>query len=224
MPISTGFYKKIANWVVDESKTQVKFRPFLTNGNPYKARVFLVSANASPVFLVEQAGEPLFAEALINHKILTELYGNELSAASREFKGSLQFEQWMQEVYDENVLYTSLNTYQTNDAKLAKTLDEKNYARGQVIFSEVLEEFQPEIIILQGSVAFSQFKTMYADQLEILNMTDSKVQDIEDAGAFAKLRYTNGRVATVLVTRSMSYFGKDGAKFEQFKEHLMKML
>lgn len=226
MPISVGFYKKVSQWLMDTSLESVKFRPFLTKGNPYKSRIFLVSSNAVPYFHVENNSEKIFAESLVNRPLLEELYFSELQAAPREFQGSLQFEAWL-EAQGHSLLYTSLNAYQLNgqdDVKLAKQNDEENYARGERIFKEVLHEFQPEILILQGATALNQFKKQFAENLVLYYPTITKVQLLEEAGPFAEMHFANGKKMLVFVTRSMGYFGQDGAKFEKFKEKLMEAL
>lgn len=226
MPISVGFYKKIYQWLMNTNGENVKFRPFLTKENPYKSRIFLVSQNAVPYFHVEDASERVFVEALVNRPLLEELYCSELKIAPREFQGSLQFEAWL-EAQGESLLYTSLNTYQLDsqdEAKLVKQTDCENYARGEQIFFDVLNEFQPEILILQGTAAFNQFKKQFAENLVIYNPTITKVQLLEETGPFAEMHYANGKKMLVFVTRSMSYFGQDGAKFEKFKDNLLKVL
>ena len=125
------------------------------------------------------------------------------------------------------VIYTSLNTYQmesTDEAKVAKKEDTANFERGNLIFKEVVEEFLPEIIILQGTAAYEQFKARYADRLAIFNEDVTKVQLLEQTGPFAEMVYEDGKKVSIFVTRSMSYFGADGSKFEQFKENLAKIL
>ena len=92
MPISVGFYKKMHQWLMAEQENTVKFRPFLTKDNPYKSRIFLVSANTVPQLYVEDDNEKVFAEALMNRTLLKREYLDELNRAPREFQGSLQFE------------------------------------------------------------------------------------------------------------------------------------
>lgn len=226
MPISQGFYKKLYQWLMNETNTTVAFRPFLTNGNPYKSRIFLVGANATPSFQVGENEERIFAESLVHRELFMQLFHEQYMKAPREFKGSIYFNQWLEQ-RGESVIYTSLNTYQlesVNDAKIAKKVDTENFARGQQIFNEVLQEFQPEIIVLQGATTFNQFKTMYAEDLVIYNPDITKVQLLEMEGPFAEYHYVTGKKALVFVTRSMSYFGRDGKIFEQFKENLIGIL
>lgn len=227
MTVSVGFYKKIIKWVLDEGTDNVVFRPFLTNGNPYKSRVLLVGQSANPVLKVEQGSESVFVEALVNEDLLDDLYRAELLAASREYKGSVQFLKWYEKMYGENVILTSLNTYQTDSVKELKALqrqDEVNYNKGVKIFKEVIEEFEPEIIILQGAATVEQFKVLYSVNLILLNSTVTKIQELEELGPFAEMFYENGKVVKVFATRSMAYFGKSGESFGMFKEKLEETL
>lgn len=226
MAISTGFYKKIYQWLINEDKDKVLFRPFITDGNPYKSRIFLVGSNAIMPLKVEANSEHIFAEALVSHALLQDMYQHELLQAPRELKGSLQFSQWLQQ-YGESVVYTALNAYQVENVEEIKRLkkeDPVNFKRGQMIFCEVLEEFKPEIIVLQGASAVTQFKAMYAENLVIYHTAITKLPILEEAGPFAEMYYEDGKKALIFAARSMSYFGKDGTTFEKFKGNLVKSL
>lgn len=212
---------------MDAEKNEVLYRPFIIDGNPYKSRVFLVGANAMPLFKVIPSGEKLFADALVNNDLMEDLFYNEIQHTSREFRGSLQFTKWLQKELNETAVYTSLNAYQVenaDDLKLAKKENLQAFARGQVIFDEVFNEFQPEIIVLQGTAALNQFKEMYTERLVIYNPTITKVQQLEVQGPFAEMLDLNGKKVYIFATRSMSYFGKDGSKFEHFKSEIRKFL
>lgn len=227
MTVSVGFYKKIKQWIFAEGTDQVLFRPFHTNGNPYKSRVFLVSAHATPLLKVEENSEQVFIDALVNADLLEELYSPQFTTASREVKGSQQFADWMNESYSEKIVCTSINTYQTNDVKELKVLkkaDPVNYQRGIDVFTEVIDEFQPDVIVLQGSATVEQFKARYAENLIVYHPEMTKVQDLENAGPFAEMYYKNGRVVKIFATRSMAYFGKDGSTFDTFKWKLQEVL
>lgn len=212
---------------MNEAKNEVLYRPFIMDGNPYKSRVFLVGSNAIPFFKVEQGDEKSFADALLNQDLLEDLYDRDIHDAPREFKGSLHFAKWLQKEFNETAVYTSLNTYQVESADELKVVKKENrqaFARGQGIFDEVLNEFQPEIIVLQGTAALNQFKEMYAERLVIYNPTITKVQQLEVEGPFAEMLDQNGKKVFIFATRSMSYFGKDGSKFEDFKNKIREFL
>lgn len=212
---------------MDVEKNEVRYRPFIMDGNPYKSRVFLVGSNAIPFFMVEQGDEKSFADALLNQDLLEDLYDRDIHDAPREFKGSLHFAKWLQKEFNETTVYTSLNAFQVETADELKKVKKENpqaFARGQVIFDEVFNEFQPEIIILQGTAALNQFKEMYAERLVIYNSTITKVQQLEVEGPFAEMLDQNGKKVYIFATRSMSYFGKDGLKFGDFKNKIREFL
>lgn len=228
MAISLGFYKKIFNWVTEEESERTLFKPFQIDGNPYKSRVFLVNLNPNPVLKVEENSVRIFADALVDNELLHDLYRLELSQASREFKGSMQFAAWMKKQFGENIVLTSVNAYQTDEPKELKAIkktDPANYQRGFDIFKAVMNEFQPEVVILQGTAALEQFKVLYNKQLVIYNSSISlKVQELENIGVFAELHYENGKTAKIMACRSMGYFGKEGASFEIFKKRLKEIV
>lgn len=227
MVVSTGFYRKVEKWLVDEQTGEKLYKPFQVSGNPYKANVFLVNTMASPVLATEKSYIKLFADGLVDEEILHELYAGELANASREYKGSVQFAKWLYKVSGEQAVLTSLNAYEVDDVKDAKLIKKQHpaqYERGQEIFDEVFEEFAPKIVILQGKAAVEQFQERFAEGLILKNTKHTKIQDLEEAGLFATLHLEDGRMVEVFATRSMAYFGKDGASFEKFKKNLKKAL
>lgn len=212
---------------MDEAKSKVAYRPFLIDGNPYQSRIFLVGSNALPLFKVKQGGEKSFADALVNQDILEDLYADELLHAPREVKGSFHFADWLQKEFNEPVVYTTINTYQVESTEAFKQIKRENpeaISRGQVIFDEVLNEFQPEFIVLQGTAALNQFKELYAERLVIYNVTLTKVLQLEEDGPFAEMLDANGKRVYIFATRSMAYFGKIGSKFEGFKGKIREKL
>lgn len=225
MTISKGFYKKVEKWLAVETTDKGLFRPFQANGNPYRANLFLVNVAPSPVLESEREYFPLLADALVNATMFDELYGK--NCVSREHKGSMQFAHWLQEALNEVTVITSLNAYQINDIKELKHIKKQNpiqYKRGQAIFDEVLTEFQPKIMILQGKATVDEFKTRFGERLILINTTATKIQDLEAAGLFALLQNEDGTLTEIYATRSMAYFGKDGASFTEFKKLLKKSL
>lgn len=227
MTVSDGFYRKIEKWLIDDETGDKRYKPFQINGNPYKANVFLVNVMANPVLATEQSYVKLFADGLVDEEILQELYAEKLANASREYKGSEQFAKWLYKISGEQVVLTSLNAYEVDDIKDAKLVKKQyptQYERGQQIFEEVLTEFAPKIIILQGKAAVEQFQQRFNERLIIKNTKHTKIQDLEEAGLFATLHTADGRTIEVFATRSMAYFRKDGASFEIFKKNLKKAL
>ena len=222
MSVSIGFYRKLSYWVLDEQQNVV-FRPFLTNGNPYKARVFVITSNAQPKLVERQEEMEVFIESLVDYKLLNENYSHQLKEASKELRGMMKFCASYEEVYNEPIVISSLNTLQVSDATELKTIRKNNialYERGVEIFEEVLQEFKPKVLILQGNTAINEFINKYKEQLMFLNSPTKKVQQLEAEGPLAQMFYEDGEKITIFATRSMSFYTHTNEHFALFKQKL----
>lgn len=229
MTVSMGFYKIIKQWVIDHETGNIAFQPFQTDGNPYKSKVFLVGA--SPELNLDSAEKnlKLYADSLVDGKLFQETFAQELQGASREYKGCLNFISWMKEHYNENVVLTNVNCLSTESAQMFKQMKKHEhplYKRGLQIFEEVLNEFAPEIVILQGSSAYKAFIEQFGDRLDGFEgqSTNETVQQLEQKGVLAKIPLKNGKIINIIVSRSMSYFGKEGNSFVEFKSTINRIL
>ncbi|MEC1179590.1 RNA 2'-phosphotransferase [Metasolibacillus meyeri] len=222
MAVSTGFYKKIKAWVTDDD-ARLAFRPFQVDGNPYKSSIFVVGAFAAPKIESDTTDERVYIDALVNGLLFDEMYGYEMKRKSREYFGMTYFMEWLQQELDEHAIATYINTLQIQGAQELKRVHKEApdlYKRGQVIFQEVVEEFQPRFIVLQGTEAVQQFRANFAAQLTDYYSKVSKVQELEELGIFAELNCKSGNTVKVLACRSMSYYGKEGKAFQAFKDKL----
>lgn len=226
MAVSTGFYKKIKAWVT-EGDARLAFRPFQVDGNPYKSAIFVVGAFAAPKIDSNTTDEGVYIDALVNGLLFDEMYGYEMKQKSREYLGTTYFMEWLAQQVNEQAVATYVNTLQVQNAQELKQAQKESpalYKRGQAIFQEVLEEFQPQWMILHGTEAVQQFRASFAEQLTDHYSQISKVQELEELGIFAELSYKNGNTVKVLACRSMSYYGKEGKAFQAFKEQLQKTI
>lgn len=225
MTVSAGFYKKIREWAV-EATGEITFRPFQVNGNPYKSRVFIVGANATPKVESATTSENIFIESLVYGDLFEELYGYQFVKQSREYSGMMNFAKWMSEEFNENAVISFANTLQVNTAQELKQLKKQMpeaYVKGQQIFKEVVHEFQPEIIILHGAQAVQQFRLLFEKELLDYHPSIDKVQHLEEIGVFAEMHLTAEHKIQVLACRSMGYYGKDGSTFDNFKERIREI-
>lgn len=229
MTVSVGFFKKISDWIRDGYSQEIMYRPFQVNGNPYKSRVFLVGFYPETFAHFHLDDAKIYADSLVDQELFEQLNGVEIDAASREYKGSLNFSQWMKEKFGENVVLTYVNAFIAKDDKQFKQMKKENhvlYQTGKRLFEEVLHEFGPEIIIIQGSKAFDEFREIYQDRL--VHKADAfhtgTVQELEKLGIIAEYPLRNGETCKVLACRNMSYFGKEGATFGKVKETLSGLL
>lgn len=216
MGISAGFQRKIDDWIIGEDWS-VAFCPFLTNINPYKARIFVVGASAQPKVEVDDT----YAEELLSLSFYDELYG--LSQYSREAKGMIAFTNAISK--QAPVVISSINTLMVDSLKEWTTVKKErpaDYEKGFRVFREVLAEFRPELLILHGADALKQFRKQFKDELVDAYPQLDKVQELEKIGPFGEL-LINGRSIKVMACRSLSQYGT-GATFTAFEQEIAKNL
>ncbi|MBB5149395.1 hypothetical protein [Ureibacillus thermosphaericus] len=229
MTVSVGFFRKIYEWVVDGHSDDIQYRPFQVDGNPYKSRVFLVGLYPESLAYFDLNDIKMYADSLVDGELFEQLNGLEIIAASREYKGSLNFAQWMKKEFNENVVLTNVNCLLAKDYKQFKQMKKENhllYLSGKQLFEKVLNEFSPEIIIIQGSKAFDEFREIYQERLihKVETFETGTVQELEKLGVIAEYPLENGENVKVIACRNMSYFGKEGAAFGTVKEVIGRLL
>lgn len=228
MTVSIGFFRKIQEWVVDGLSDEIMYRPFQVNGNPYKAKVFLVNLYPESLGYYDVEDTKIYADSLVDGELFEQLNGLEIIKSSREYKGSLNFIEWMKKNYDEDVVLTSVNCFLAKDDKQFNQMKKENhflYNSGKKLFEEIVYEFAPEIMIIEGSKAFDEFRKIYCERL--VNKVDTfhldNVKELEKHGVIAEFPI-NDRHVKVIACRNMSYFGKEGTSFGHLKETLNQLL
>ncbi|RUL50322.1 hypothetical protein [Lysinibacillus antri] len=224
MTVSTGFFKKIQQWIVDENSGEIAYQPFQVNGNPYKSNVFLLGAIPEPYLQITIEDLKLYADALVNTEVFQEFFHEN---TSREYKGCLNFMAWMKGQLQETVVYTNVNCLYMESTKKYNELKKQkdpSFIKGSEIFQEVLNEFTPKVLIVQGTTAWKYFLEEYEDQLIDYNGKGYSAQQLETNGVVGRLPLANGENVNILVCRSMSYFGKTGTSFGDFKQTLDELL
>lgn len=229
MTVSVGFFRKIHEWVADGQSREIKYRPFQVDGNPYKSKVFLVGLYPESLSSFDLKDAKIFADSLVDGELFEQLNGIQIIRASREYKGSLNFAEWMKKTYNENIVLTNVNCFIAKDDKQFKQMKKENhdcYLTGKKLFEEVLHEFSPEIIIIHGSKAFHEFREIYQDRL--VHKTDAfltgTVQELEKLGIIAEFPLRSGKNSKIIACRNMSYFGKEGGTFGALKEAIGNLL
>lgn len=125
MTVSVGFFRKIYEWIVDGHSDDIQYRPFQVDGNPYKSRVFLVGLYPESLAYFDLNDIKMYADSLVDGELFEQLNGLEIIAASREYKGSLNFAQWMKKEFNENVVLTNVNCLLAKDYKQFKQMKKK---------------------------------------------------------------------------------------------------
>lgn len=224
MGVSIGFHRKINNWAVSQGQ-EVIFQPFLVDGNPYKSRIFVVGGFPQPKFEINHFEQAQYIESLVDVAMFDDLYGEKMQ--SRENKGIATFTQWLKEACGEIAVNTNVTTLMADSAKQLKEFKKtipQDYEKGFQVFREVLEEFQPEILILHGADALKQFRHQFNDCLVDYYAHIEKVQELETVGVFAEMYFHEERKVKILACRSLSMYGKSGGKFTDFKQHVLDQL
>ena len=224
MGVSIGFHRKINDWILSQ-EDGVVFRPFLVDGNPYKSRVFVVGAFPQPKFHIQSDEKQQYIESLVDAALFDSLYGEIMP--SREHKGVAAFGQWLKEVCGEVVVNSNVTTLMVDSEKQLKELKNtapQDYEKGFQVFREVLEEFQPEVLILHGADALKQFRHQFEDSLIDYYARIEKVQELEEVGVFAEIHFHEERKVKILACRNLSMYGKTGEKFANFKKHVRQQL
>ena len=224
MGISIGFHRKVNDWILSQEQ-EVVFRPFLVDGNPYKSRVFVVGAFPQPNLNIQPDEQQQYIESLVDVALFDSVYGEKMQ--SRENKGVTAFTQWLKETCGEAVVNTNVTTLMADSVKQLKEFKKtipQDYEKGFQVFREVLEEFQPEIVILHGADALKQFRHQFEDCLIDYYAHIEKVQELEEVGAFAEIHFNEERKVEILACRNLSMYGKSGEKFAHFKKHVRQQL
>lgn len=227
MAVSAGFYKKIEQWAVDPNTHKIAFQPFQANGNPYKSSIFIIGATPEPYLQIDVEDLDVYAETLVNSNAFQGLFFEEFKTGSREYKGCLYFMEWMKANYNESVVLSYLNCLYVEDSRQYKELKKQNsplYERGLAIFQELLNEFVPKIIIVQGATNWKQFLEQYEELLIAVADLNQPVQHLESQGVLAKLPLANGELVNILACRSLGNFGKTGSSFSDLKQTLNELL
>ncbi|MEK9196725.1 hypothetical protein [Ureibacillus sp. FSL E2-3493] len=225
MSVSKGFLKKIQSWAVDKKSDSIAFLPFQGDGNPYKSKVFLVGAKPELHFHLDAGDIEIYADSLVDSKLFHDVFHDEMS---REYKGSINFAKWVEEHLNASVTLSSVNCFISDPDNLKQLKKSKHplYIQGFEVFQQVLNEFEPNILVLQGASAYKLFFEQFQHQLVELREQDinETVANLERKGVIAKLQLNNGGIVDVLVCRSMGYFGKEGNSFRQIKSTLTQLL
>ena len=223
MAVSQGFYRKIKDWIYSDEFQGIRFRPFQTSGNPYKAKCFLVSAYPDTLLSVSEEDATLFAEALLDRELFSHLYGEKCD--SKETRAIERFVTCYKSIEKSPIVVTYMNCLQVNGLpalRLARKEQPKDYAKGEQMFNEVLLEFLPDYLIIHGNEALKMFRKQYKDVLIDYHQMITKAKDLEEVGPFGELRLTSGHRVLVFASRHLSSYTENSV--ESIKRYVEKVV
>jgi len=227
MAVSAGFYKKIKQWMIDSEAGKIAYQPFQANGNPYKAKIFIIGATPEPHLQIHPDNLDFYARFLVDSEGFQEIFQEEINAASREYKGCLNFMEWMKGNHNETVVLSYLNSLYVENTQSLKELKKQKhplFTKGTQLLQEILNEFAPKILIVQGASNWKLFLDQFGDQLVDVVSINESVQQLESRGVVAKLLLTNGEEVNVLACRTLGNFGKTGTSFSELKQIVLNLL
>lgn len=206
-------------------------RPYICRGNPYDARVFLVGINPATPIYPKQVSLERYMEIIKNYETFMGVYlesrrkQNKLGV-SRTRMGINSLVDWIENECNTGVIETDVFTYPTKNVKELLTIDKQILHKSIEKFWQVLLEFQPDTIILYGSLTVDVLKKLLNDknkQVEYFCEDENGIEDMEKIFPFARFIIDSKNV-NVLACRHLMYYGRSGNSFEDLRQNVKKAL
>lgn len=225
MVVSPGFERKIRDWLFHRAQSGLQFRPFLTEGNPYKSNCFIVGLFPHKQLQLNEELLGRHIEALLHRELFSYLYGDAIE--SREKKGVDRFFSWYYEQFGHYPVWSFLNAIEFESEaqyKSFRKLEPEVFQQGNAVFLQVLEEFQPEHLIIYGNKALKEFRSQFSEALIDSRSTIEKCSELSELGAFAEMYYDNGKTVKIYAVPSMSLFSPQQKHFESVLQNLKQSI
>ena len=205
-------------------------RPYISKRNPYDSKVFLVGINPATPITPMQLNIDEYIGLLKNYEEFMEFYSKSResqnkSKISRTRMGINSLVNWIEQEFNTGVIETDIFTYPTKNVKELNNIDKNILNKSIEKFWEVLLEFQPDIVILYGSLALNQFKKLViAKNKEIKYYSEEeKIECIEEKCPYAKLNIGTKNV-NIIACRHLMYYGNNGNSFKKLRENIKKII
>ena len=132
---------------------------------------------------------------------------------------------WIEQEFNTGVVETDIFTYPTKNVKELNTIDKNILNKSIEKFWEVLLEFQPDIVILYGSLALNEFKKLVISKNKeiIYYSEEDKIEYIEEKCPYAKLNIGIKNI-NIIVCRHLMYYGNNGNSFKKLRENIKKII
>ena len=205
-------------------------RPYISRRNPYNARVFLVGINPATPITSKQLNIDEYIGLLKKYEEFMEFYSKSResqnkSKISRTRMGINSLGNWLEQEFNTGVVETDIFTYPTKNVKELNTIDKNILNKSIEKFWEVLLEFQPDIVILYGSLALNEFKKLViAKNKEIKYYSEEdKIEDIEEKCPYAKLNIGTKNI-NIIACRHLMYYGNNGNSFKKLRKNIKNII
>ena len=205
-------------------------RPYISKRNPYDSKVFLVGINPATHITPMQLNIDEYIGLLKNYEEFMEFYSKSResqnkSKISRTRMGINSLVNWIEQEFNTGVIETDIFTYPTKNVKELNNIDKNILNKSIEKFWEVLLEFQPDILILYGSLALNEFKKIViAKNKEIKYYSEEdKIEYIEEKCPYAKLNIGTKNV-NIIACRHLMYYGNNGNSFKKLRENIKMII
>ena len=202
-------------------------RPYICRGNPYNAKVFLTGINPATPIYPKQVSLDRYIEIVKNYETFMDFYlksrkKQNKSEVSRTRMGINSLVDWIENECNTGVIETDIFTYPTKNVKELLAIDKQILNKSIEKFWQVLLEFQPDTIILYGSLTVDVLKKLLKDKDKQVEYFCKK-EDIEKIFPFARFNIDSKNI-NVIACRHLMYYGKNGNSFENLRQNIKKSL
>ena len=169
--------------------------------------------------------------SIINYETFMDFYlksrkKQNKSEVSRTRMGINSLVDWIENECNTGVIETDIFTYPTKNVKELLAIDKQILNKSIEKFWQVLLEFQPDTIILYGSLTVDILKKLLKDknkQVEYFCKNEDGIEDIEKIFPFARFNIDSKNI-NVIACRHLMYYGKNGNSFENLRQNIKKSL
>lgn len=205
-------------------------RPYISKRNPYDSKVFLVGINPATLITPMQLNIDEYIGLLKNYEEFMEFYSKSResqnkSKISRTRMGINSLVNWIEQEFNTGVIETDIFTYPTKNVKELNNIDKNILNKSIEKFWQVLLEFQPDIVILYGSLALNEFKKLVISKNEEIKYysEEDKIEYIEEKCPYAKLNIGTKNV-NIIACRHLMYYGNNGNSFKKLRENIKMII
>lgn len=205
-------------------------RPYISKRNPYDSKVFLVGINPATLITPMQLNIDEYIGLLKNYEEFMEFYSKSResqnkSKISRTRMGINSLVNWIEQEFNTGVIETDIFTYPTKNVKELNNIDKNILNKSIEKFWEVLLEFQPDIVILYGSLVLNEFKKIVMSKNKKIKYysEEDKIEYIEEKCPYAKLNIGTKNI-NIIACRHLMYYGNNGNSFKKLRENIKKII
>ena len=205
-------------------------RPYISKRNQYDSKVFLVGINPATPITPIQLNIDEYIGLLKNYEEFMEFYSKSResqnkSKISRTRMGINSLVNWIEQEFNTGVIETDIFTYPTKNIKELNNIDKNILNKSIEKFWQVLLEFQPDIVILYGSLALNEFKKIVMSKNKKIKYysEEDKIEYIEEKCPYAKLNIGTKNI-NIIACRHLMYYGNNGNSFKKLRENIKKII